>query len=101
MLLERFPVEEDFIREISLKLLITHLYENVVVPRFWLQSKWLRVLSGPVLSPSDIVETSSIKSKVLTFAGRATLSLRVRCHSGSDLITVVHHGHLFQERFLL
>lgn len=41
LIFERFPVEEHLIREVSLKLLIVHLDEYIIVPGLRLQSKRL------------------------------------------------------------
>jgi len=97
LIFERFPVEEHLIWEVSLKLLIIHLYEYVVVPSLRLQSEWL-MLSHFI--PTSI-KLSRINLHLLSLATRATLSLWVRSGYSDHLILVSYKCHLFKECFLL
>ena len=96
LIFERFPVEEHLIREISLKLVIVHLDENVVVPRLRLQSK--RLMFTNFISTS--IKCPRVDLHLLPLSTRATLSLWVRSSSSHDLIFISNKCHLFKECFL-
>jgi hypothetical protein len=96
LIFKRFPVEENLIREISLKLVIVHLDENVVVPGFRLQSK--RLMFTNFISTS--IKCPWVNLHLLPLSTRAPLSLRVRSCSSRDLIFISDKCHLFKECFL-
>jgi hypothetical protein len=96
LIFKRFSVKEHLIREISLKLVIVHLDENVVVPGFRLQSK--RLMLANFISTS--IECPRVDLHLLPFSTRAPLSLRVRSSSSHDLIFISDKCHLFEECFL-
>jgi hypothetical protein len=96
LIFERFPVEEHLIREVSLKLLIVHLDEHVVVPCLRLQSKRLMF---PYLIATGI-KCSRINLHLLSLPTGSILSLGVRSGNGNNLIFVSDECHLFKECFL-